>query len=97
MSYLTDIIASYEDLDIDRYNGRYYKKCPICGSIKIEEEIQSYYGPEDSGQIDCCTDCIEDFERDYGIDVIADVLEQDTFNTLRCWAQIIIEYNNDQY
>jgi len=56
--------------------------CPVCGKRIQERRLERYFCGGDTLEI--CPDCREDFERETGIELTSDVLDQLVFD--RFWT-----------
>lgn len=58
--------------------------CPVCDKRIRERDLERYCVEAGDGTIELCPDCREDFERDQGIRLEADILSPALFAKL--WA-----------
>ncbi len=77
---MNEIISMYSDKAIDRYDGLSNMECALCGRIVFELDIERYFEEGSDRQIECCTQCREDFESENEISLESDTLEPDVFN-----------------
>lgn len=90
---INKILSDYTDTAVERHDGRSNKICPLCDKIVFEADMEEYYEETSDRQLECCTECREDFEFDNNITLDADVLETDIFNLLWKYALELIKEN----
>ena len=71
------------------------KRCPVCRKIISRYEEETHYREDSDQQLQCCTNCREDYERASGNTIDADVLDPALFSDFERWARREIEFDSD--
>ncbi len=71
-------------------------RCPVCRQIISRHEEETYYREDSEQQLQCCTNCREDFERDSHHTLDADVLGASLFDAFKEWALKEIAFDPNQ-
>jgi hypothetical protein len=73
--------------ELNRKDGLGYYRCPLCGYVVLELDLECYEPQTGESLIECCTKCRENFETDEDVEILSDMLEPILFHRFRGWAK----------
>ena len=77
-----EMLASFTDRAPERVDGIQWVECPVCGEVVLETDIERYYEEGTESRVEICNMCREDFERESGETLEADVIDTAQFGQL---------------
>ncbi|MBU0676721.1 MAG: hypothetical protein KJ626_01270 [Verrucomicrobia bacterium] len=91
---MVEVLAEYTGRSVSRGDGLGNAKCPTCGKILFELDVESYSDFESDRTVEVCADCREELERERYERLDCDVLDPLTFAKLWVWCVDRMEMTN---